>query len=401
MASVLAGSRRISTSTLGDRRLVARAGLALVSANVRYWREVAPLVREELRGWERQARAIENAAVRAVALEKLDAESFNAEAAAMFATRVPREHRGYVVKAIVALELLFDYLDGLSERPLADPLGDGRQLFGAYTDAFATNSDTGGAPRERQPRTDDGGYLDSLSCTVSDAVAQLPAASAIAEVARRSAARGAEAQIRMHALPHLGIEQLEQWASAEARGTGLAWQDFLAGAASSVLALHALIAAAAAPETTHADAEEIESSYSSACIVLTLLDGLVDHDEDSSRAEKPAYIDLYENRDLLAATLMRSAQRAAVATRGLRDNAHHSMILVGVVAYYTSTPGAEGKLARPIVEQLQAQLAPLMSPTLTLVRTWRMTRRARDWRLPRLKPLVSPLTPSHTKRGLQ
>jgi tetraprenyl-beta-curcumene synthase len=392
VASVPAGSRRISTPTLGDRRLVASAGMALVSANVRYWREVAPLVREELRGWERQASAIENAALRAVALEKLDAESFNAEAAAMFATRVPREHRDYVVKAIVALELLFDYLDGLSERPSADPLGDGRRLFGAYTDAFATNSDAGGAPRARQPRADDGGYLDSLSRTVADAVAQLPAAAAITEVARRLAARGAEAQIRMHALTQLGREQLERWASAEARDTGLAWQDFLVGAASSVLALHALIAAAADPATTAADSVEIEIAYSATCIVLTLLDGVVDHDEDSTRAGVRAYIDLYENHDSLTESLLRSAREAAVATRALRDSAHHAMILVGVVAYYTSSPGAEGKFARPIVEQLQRQMTPLMSPTLRLVRAWRMTRRARDWRLPRLKPL----TPSHT-----
>ncbi len=366
--------------------------MALVSANVRYWRHVAPIVREELRGWERQAHAIESSELRAVALEKLDVESFNAEAAAMFATRVPREYRVDVVKAIVALELMFDYLDGLSERPSADPLGDGRRLFGAYTDAFVTDS----AARERQPGADDGGYLESLSRAVSGAVARLPAATAVADVARRSAARGAEAQIRMHAHPYLGVEQLEQWASAEARAMGLAWQDFLVGAASSVLALHALIAAAADPETTPAAAVQIVSAYSSTCVVLTLLDGLVDHDEDSARAGEPAYIDLYETLDALTQSLVRSTQRAAVAVRALSDSAHHAMILVGVVAYYTSAPGADGRLARPIVEELQHELAPLMSPTLALVRTWRMTRRARNWRLPRLERPALPLASSHT-----
>ena len=38
------------------------------------------------------------------------------------------------------------------------------------------------------------------------------------------------------------------------------------------------------------------------------------------------------------------------------------MMLVGVVAYYTSDPGARSELAAPIVERLQAELAPLIFP---------------------------------------
>ena len=88
-------------------------------------------MRRELRRWEQRALAIEDPALRALALEKLRGEGFHAEAAAMLATLAPRCHRQDVVEAIVALELLFDYLDGLTERPSGDPLGEGERLFGA------------------------------------------------------------------------------------------------------------------------------------------------------------------------------------------------------------------------------------------------------------------------------
>jgi tetraprenyl-beta-curcumene synthase len=391
------------TSTPGDRGLVARAGLALVVANVRYWTGVAPVVRGELRRWERRARAIDDPELRALALQKLRGEGFHAEAAAMLATLAPRAHRRDLVEAIVALELLFDYLDGLTERPSDDPLGEGERLFAAYTDAVTVRSET--TPRQSRSglnddpaeiddlRVRDSGYLDALSETVGGALARLPTALAITEVAQRNAALGGQAQTRMHAAAALGTGQVEAWARREAEGTGLQWRELLAGAASSVLVLHALIAAAADPRTTRAEADEIASAYLSTCVLLTLLDGLVDHDEDmrSVEADRPGYLSFYEGPEELSQHLIDAAQRAAAQTRALPNGPHHAITLVGVVAYYTSAPGARGELAAPIVERLQAELAPLISPTLALMRGWRLAKRmlARNRRAPRRGGLAS------------
>ena len=406
-ATAASGGAEMPRSTLGDRRLVARAGLALLIANVRYWSTVAPVVRNELRRWELRARAIEDSELRALALEKLRDESFHAEAAAMLATLAPRAHRRDAVEAIVALELLFDYLDGLTERPSADPLRDGGRLFEAYTDAIAPGAESvahnlgselddrahreappakRGGDRHREDsrgedsRWEDGGYLQALSDAVWVALARLPAAGAIAQVARASAARGAQAQVRMHAAPRLGAGQVEQWARSEAEGTGLQWRELLAGAASSVLAVHALIAAAADPRTTPAQAGEIASAYLSTCVLLTLLDGLVDHEQDT-RADgtgRLGYISFYKDRDELSQTLDGATRRAAMQARALPNGAHHAMTLVGVVAYYTSAPGARSKFAAPTAKRLQRQLAPLISPTLWIMRTWRLAKRMRN-----------------------
>ena len=127
------------------------------------------------------------------------------------------------------------------------------------------------------------------------ALAELPAGAAIAAAAGRCAARGAQAQIRMHAAPLLGGAQLAEWARAQAKESELAWREYLAGAACSVLALHALIAAAADPRTSAADARAIEAAYLFTGAVVTLLDGVIDHAEDVE-AGALSYAALFEDR---------------------------------------------------------------------------------------------------------
>jgi len=359
--------------------------MALVLANARYWPTVAPLVRGELRRWERRAQAINDRCLRALALEKLHEERFNAEVAATLATLAPSAHRKHVVEAIVALELLYDYLDGLTEQPSPDPLLDGNCLFQAFADAIDPSAEGGRDYYRHHPRSDDGGYLDALSGAVRVAVARLPAASAIAEAAQRSTARCAQAQIHIHAASHVGTAQLEAWARSEAAGTELDWRELLAGAASSVLAVHALIAAAADHRTTPMDAIEIEAAYLSTCVLITVLDSLVDDDQDV-KAGKPGFIRLYGDCDLLAQTLARVAGQAARQARTVPNAAHHVMTLVGVVAYYTSAPGARSELARPVAGHLRGELQPLIVPTLTIMRAWRLAKRVRgSWQRTRTR----------------
>jgi tetraprenyl-beta-curcumene synthase len=361
---------------LSDRQLAARAGLALGVANVRYWPSVWPLVRAELRRWELRARAIDDHELRGLALAKLHTEAFNAEVAATLATLAPVSQRKHVVAAIVALELLFDYLDGLTENPSGEPLRDAGSLFEAFTDALDPDAESGRDYYRHSSSRDDGGYLDALSSAVRAAVAELPSSAAIQQSAARSAARCAEAQIRIHAEPRLGAAQLQEWAEREAQGTGLGWRELAAGGASSVLTVHALIAAAAAPLATREEAAGIETAYTSICVLITVLDSLVDYDEDMRDGE-PGFIRFYEDRDQLAATLSDVAGKAMAMARRLPNGAHHVMTLAGVVAYYTSAPGASSEVARPLSLRLQRELAPLIYPTLAVMRAWRLAKRGR------------------------
>jgi tetraprenyl-beta-curcumene synthase len=362
-----------------DSLLMARAGFALLRANLRYWVSVAPLVREQLTRWERCAQAIPDPTLRGLAVSKLHEERFNVEAAATLATLATPTYRHNAVEGIVALQVAYDYLDLLSEQPLPDPspdpLRDGSCLFEALIDALSTGEQSSGDYYRRHPRSEDGGYLRELVRTVRLALAKLPAAEAISEVALHAVERCVEAQVLSHTLARTGTTELERWARREATSTELQWPELFAGAAASVLVVHALIAAATDPATTHEDAERIDAVYLPIC-ALTMLDSLVDREHDIATCEL-SYIDLYENHELMARRLARLARHAASKARALPNATHHIVTLVGVVAYYTSAPDATSAFSLPVTARMRAELQPLMTPTLAVMRVWRVTKRAR------------------------
>ncbi|MGH2853333.1 MAG: DUF2600 family protein [Solirubrobacteraceae bacterium] len=363
-------------STLGDRRLMARAGVALVLANARYWPTVAPIVRSQLRRWEQRARRIRDPALQSLALAKLREEGFNAEVAATLATLAPRAHRTRAVEAIVALEVLYDYLDGLTESPSYEALRDGRQLLTAFTDAITPSTGHDRDYYRYHPQSSDDGYLEELAAAVRNALAALPAANAVAAATQSAALRTAEAQVHAHAVTRTGTAQLEEWAKHEAASTALEWREFLAGAASSVLAVHALIAAAADQRTTPTQAMAIDRVYLSIAVLSTMLDSLIDYTRDQDTGE-PGYLRYYEDPDFLAHRLASVTHDAAKAAHDLPNGPHHIMTLAGVVAYYTSAPAAASEPTRPVALRIQRELTPLIMPTLAVMRAWRLAKRLR------------------------
>jgi tetraprenyl-beta-curcumene synthase len=358
-----------------DRPLAARSANALLLANVRYWSSVAPLVRRQLRRWRMCAQAIEDQSLRSLALAKLKHEGFNAEAAAMLATLAPRRHRRRAVEAIVAVEVMYDYLDGLTETPSREAPGDSDRLFRAFTDAVAPSLASSGDYYRDHAHSEDC-YLEQLVSAARASLAGLPGIAVLAEVLQTSAARGAEAQVQIHAAALSGPGPLRRWAQLGAADTPLQWREFLAAAACSVLGVHALIAAAADRRTTYEQALEIDRIYLSISALPTVLDSLVDHQLDLDNG-RPGYLQHYEDSAALARALTDVIHDAIGRARRAPHSAHHVMTLAGVVAYYFSAPTARSEFARPITEQIGRQLRPLLTPTLAMMRAWRAAKSIR------------------------
>lgn len=361
---------------LSEPELTLRAGVALVSANVRYWSGIAPKVHRELRRWREQASVIPDPRLRAIAIDKLHAEHFNAQVAATLATTVPPRHRNRVVVAIVALEVLYDYLDGLTEAPATDPLRDRARAYRAFAAIF--DGDPPASDAGEKPYASDGGYVRALCAVAKGAIAALPSASAVASAGRRAAKRCAAAQVHVHATAQLGAGQLEQWArecaAVEQRRD---WREYLAGAVASVLAVHALIAAAGNDAVGEQQADAIDAAYLSISALSTVLDSLIDHERDV-RAGDPWLVRLYGDPRALGATLPDVAGRAIEQVRRLPDSAHHLMTLSGVVAYYSSAPEArQGATGRSVLA-LHRELRPIIFPTLTVMRIWRLAKKTRN-----------------------
>lgn len=376
MSAIAYVNHHKGSKVYGDRRAVAVAGWALVTANARYWTTVAPKVRDQLAGWRARAIRIEEPELRRLALRSLQDEGFTAEVAATLATLTPSHSRAAALRAMVALEVMFDYLDALTELPATDPLANGRLLFKAFTDALDPNANLDEDYYRHHPSGADGGYLHELGETVREALRTLPAVEALTPAMQRAAARCAEAEVLTHVATLTGGSQAEAWARQTADGSGLEWREYLAGAASSVLAVHALIALAGDERTTPEQGGPIDDVYFALGVLSTMLDSVVDYEQDTADGTL-AYIGHYGDRAQLGARLAIVAQEAARRARDAPASAHHLMTLAGVAAYYTSVPCARSELALPVTSRVQRELRPLITPTLALMRSWRLAKRLR------------------------
>lgn len=349
---------------------------ALAIAHARYWLTVAPRVRSELRHWADRAASITDPVLREQAAKKLRDERANTEVIATLYTLAPRPYRRTAVGAAVALQVMYDYLDAVTEEPVDDPLRDGDSLFSTFSVAL-TPTEASIDYYRFHPRREDGGYLEALVEKVRRTVVELPAVASVLPIARIAAARFAEAQVRSHAVPTLGVAQLEAWAAPEARTEDLEWWEWAGGAAASVLGLHALLSAAADARTTKRQAHEIDRAYLLSSSLTTMLDSLVD-DEVDAATEAHRYIAYYPAPDVAASRIAHIARRALQAARALPNAAHHAMTVAGIAGFYLSHPIAANGRHRIITRRVVAELHPTVIPTLGTFRLWRRLKQVRQ-----------------------
>lgn len=371
---MVARVRAVSVATVRD-------GIEVAAALLAYRRTVLPTVRAGLGRWETAAEAIPDPALRAAALSALREKGLNVEATAVFGILAPRRRRRAAVAAMTALQVAVDYLDTLGEQPAPEPLANGLRLHEALVAALApanagTTGESGGSDQDwyaLNGHRDDGGYLAALVAECRRLTAALPRAAAALPVARRAAARCGEGQSHTHAAELGDRKALRRWAEALEAPAGYAWWEVAAGASSSVGA-HALIAAAADPATTAAEAELIDAAYFPPVGALTvLLDDLVDRDEDAA-AGAHNYVSYYRDADDAAGRLALLTARGRAAIEPLRGYRRHAAILAGVAGFYLSAPGAATAFARPAAAALEDALGPSIGP---IVATMRRRRRKR------------------------
>lgn len=364
-----------------SQRARAREVAALAVVMARFWLTVLPLVRAELRGWQRLAAAIPDGGLRAQALATLESERLSAAGAALFAATAPRRRgrsRPELVRALVAYQVTCDYLDTLAEQPSADPMGNGAQLHRALADAV------GDGPLADHYRDhvacDDGGYLAALVHACRRACATLPAYEPVRAAALREARRN-EVQGINHAPAGVREPALRRWAAAErARdaATGDATWFELAAAGSSSLAVLALIAAAADPATADDDAERVRRAYFPWIEALsTLLDSVADLRQDLASGEL-SFVSRYPTQALAVARLRVLTARALAGARSLPRGERHAALVVGMIAMHLSEPGAWQADSQPAARAvLGAADATAMRSMLQLLRAWRRLLRLR------------------------
>lgn len=338
---------------------------ALVVAGVAYWLTIYPRARREIRRCKRRARSIPDPILRATALATLAREHLNPEAAAFFAVLASHRRRGALIRLIVDFQIAYDYLDAINEQFTSAPLRNGLQLHRALRDAvcpYASCADY----YEHHPQSDDGGYLTGLVRTCQSAICKLPSTSAIEPVLIYAAERCGQAQSRNHAMLVEGDRQFVNWTATQTdRGEYLWWE--LAAGGISCLSLHALFAAAAC-ETTRAEAERVDTAYfPSICAISALLDSLVDAPRDVGTTNHN-FVAHYDTRRQAAERFAAITSEARAHLSTLRHRCRHMVILAGIASFYLSAPEARSDFAAPVATRTLDCLGATSAPILAVMR---------------------------------
>lgn len=307
----------------------AKDGLATFAALGTYRAGIVPQVRRELGDWRRVAALIPDPEARAQALAAIDEKGLNVEATAVFAILAPRSTRAGAIRAMVALQTAIDCLDTIGERGSA---GDGAylgRLFGAYRESARG----------------------------------LPSHAAVSAALEHAVARCGEGQAATHGDP----VALETWGQAQQAPAGFRWWE-VAAAASSSVAAHALIAAAADPRTGADEVEAIDAAYFPSIGALTvLLDDLIDREEDAA-AGAHNYTAYYRDGEEAAERLELISRIGRGSLAGLRRRHRHAAILAGVCGFYLSATGAQTPYAEPARERLLAASGSAVRPIVAFMR---------------------------------
>jgi tetraprenyl-beta-curcumene synthase len=358
----------VSTTLISRPGRFTHAGSVRLFAGAagRYWLQVFPAARAAQRRLRAYARSIPDPLLREDALASHGQKGSNSEGLAALAVLAPSPRRAALARSLVAYQLMLDYLDGVSERPSEDPLANGLQLHRAFEVAL----DPDAAHQDyyfHAPESEDGAYLRELIDTCRAPLAQLPSYAAARKPLLRQARLCRESQALNHALCFAPLEdRLDEWALTTAAEAGLEpgfeWWELIAAAAASSLCVGALLALAATPGISEADACRVESAYFPwASGLNALLDSLVDLDEDPEGA---SHLRRYSSPEQAAERLAAIASGARQRVSALPDGELHEAILAAMGALYLIHEDAWRPDREAISLAVYGALGPLARPSL-------------------------------------
>lgn len=339
-----------------------------VSAAAAYWLEVFPAVRRNQKRLRVLAESIPSPELRADALAAHNDKGSNSEGLAAMAVLAPRAYRAGLAESLVAYQLMLDYLDGVSERPCKDPLANGLALhraFEAALDPLAGHPDY----YAFAVSDEDAGYLRELVETTRQSLSELPSYPTVRGSLLRQARLGRESQALNHALHFSSVEQrIEEWAASTAADAdlegGFEWWELIAAAAASSLCIGALLALAATPDASEAEAHAVEAAYFPwASGLNALLDSLVDLDEDP---EDASHLRRYRSREEAAERLTALTAGARWRVSQLPDGRLHEAILAAMGALYLVREEAWSPGSEAISLAVYGSLGSFAGPSLAI-----------------------------------
>lgn len=274
---------------------------------------------------------------------------------------------------LVRFQAAYDYADTVAEQPADDPIANSHQLHRPLIDALNLSCEQ---PNyyEHSRSQDDGGYLAALTDSCRFAFQAMPSRTLV----QRSATLAASKIVTYQSLNHDSVskthDKLALWAQRETPpGHDLRWWETSAACASSLTVL-ALLSAASSPMLSACHVSAIESAYYPWVGALhTLLDSLVDWNEDE-RAGQPNLLDRYSTPSELETRMQMLARRSRQGVRSLPNAARHEVVLAAMVGVYVIAPDVRSRRTQSVADRILDEVDDLASPVLLALRARRRLR---------------------------
>jgi tetraprenyl-beta-curcumene synthase len=340
--------------------------LALATTRELVWGRRA--VSREIRGWRARAARIVDDTLREDALTALTCKRGATDGAALFWTLLP--HRDLrVLRLLVAHELIWDYLDCVSERSAEE--ANGVQLHRAIVESLDPTLPLSDYYLHH-PWRRDGGFLVALVETCRSLCRSLPSYDVVRPLVVREAGR-ATVQGLNHILdPRRRDRALRTWAAMEyPTERRMAWFE-LTGAASSALAIHALLTLAGESRCSGKEVADVYAAYFPwAALTTVMLDSYVDQHEDVVNGAY-SYLAHYTSHDVALSRLHECVGRAARGVHGLPNGHRHAVVIDCMLALYLSNDRARSVDLRASTRSLAEAGGSLTRLLLPILRLWRI-----------------------------
>lgn len=329
-----------------------------------------PAVAHEASLWHRMALAIPDRPLRRDALISLTKKRGHTDGAALFTT-IPRARSSNLLKVLVRLEIMLDFLDNVSERGAYVGQENGRQLHVALIDALDVTRPLSDYYLHH-PWRDDGGYLRSLVEACREACRSLPSYERVRLLLVEEARRMDVLAANHDPDPAVRDGALRAWAAREF-GTcrRVAWFE-LSGASSGTLVLHALLTLAASPLCTDHDVVRVQRVYYPwIALTTTMLDSYVDLLEDKAAGDH-SYVEHYPSERCAVRRIAQLIRRSLTEALALPDGERHAVIVACMVALYLSKDSARSEALCAGTRQLIGAGGSLTRVLVPILRMWRV-----------------------------
>ncbi|GLG00011.1 hypothetical protein Alches_00500 [Alicyclobacillus hesperidum subsp. aegles] len=305
----------------------------------RLFRHVMPLARAELAHWRGRAAAIPDPTLRQQALASLADKQFHADGGTVYAAG-NRRYAQTLVKVIVALQTISDYLDNLCDRANVLDGPTFRQLHWSMLDAVRPHFPL----REyygRWGRVDDGGYLAELVQTCQQGLTQLPYYSVVQPQVSWYVERYSELQEHKHIQHAMREQRLIDWSKPYLHDyPDTKWYEF-AAATGSTLGMFSLFLAATEPIEQETVQLIHKHYFPWICGLHILLDYFIDLSEDQQAGDFN-FVACYGDPSLAFHRLRHFAQQSRQSAEHIPIGGRiHRYVVQGLLGMYLSDPKVE------------------------------------------------------------